>query len=161
MHACIVLYTIDDSLFISSCCGIGTASLWSEGGACRLEAVFLYGPRTLMGPCPRCALLVASHPCAASIMDKDHSWLWDGVHAGVHPIQGRRVLATVGVDPNEIHGNWYKIGMKFVRSSSLFMLTAAIQQCRGLPLLVSNTIWPWWVCLGRDFRWMMWNETRG
>ena len=55
--------------------------------------------------------------------------------------QGHRqgVLATVGLDPNEIHLNLCRIFTKFVQihtNSCKFTPTATIQECLVLPLLV-------------------------
>ena len=77
-----------------------------------------------------------------------------GVHAGVPGAHSPGVRAKVGVAKSEIQINSYEFRTNFHE----FMSTTSPQACRVLPLFVWGAVWPWWMLLGRDFRYMMRNE---
>ena len=97
-------------------------------------------------------------------MEKDYVCLWHGVHAGVQWVHSRGVLAAMGLDLNEIHVNWYKVGMCFVRISYEFVKIHAPGRYTTLPGLAAFNFGHHLAVVGpfgQEFRRMMWNESRG
>ena len=85
------------------------------------------------------------------------------VHAGVHGARSPGVTAMVGVGKSEFQINLYQFvptSYEFGTNWYEFMSMASLHACRVLPLFVLGAIWLWWVLLGRDFHWMMRNESR-
>ena len=85
-----------------------------------------------------------------------------GLPAGVHGVCPPGVRADEGVNKSEVWmdshqfvRSWYEIRVNLYK----FMRTSWQRAYRLLPLFILGAVWPWGMLWGRDFHWMMGNET--